>query len=114
LIKHLLPPDSGPTIEKKNSSTFDCPGSVIIRPNPSKVNVLRGRESISISVITGCYVRAKMRKRGQATFSVVLSMSRDFLFLREKVACPLFLRVCLSGASHAEAEKSERRKALKI
>jgi hypothetical protein len=28
---------------------------------------------------------------GQATFSVVLSMSRDFLFLREKVACPLFL-----------------------
>jgi hypothetical protein len=32
----------------------------------------------------------KRRKRRQATFSVVLSMSRDFLFLREKVACPLF------------------------
>ncbi|HEB35133.1 MAG TPA: hypothetical protein ENI18_04755 [Candidatus Aminicenantes bacterium] len=31
------------------------------------------------------------RKRGQATFSVVLSMSGDFLFLEEKVACPLFL-----------------------
>ena len=36
--------------------------------------------------------QAGTRKRGQATFSVVLSMSIDFLFLREKVACPLFLR----------------------
>jgi hypothetical protein len=31
-------------------------------------------------------------------FSVVLSMSRDFLFLREKVACPLFLFPCMVKA----------------
>ncbi len=54
------------------------------------------------------------RKRGQATFSVVLSMSRDFLFLREKVACPHFLRVCLSEASYGAAEKSDEGMALKI
>jgi hypothetical protein len=30
-------------MEKINLSTLDHPGSLIIRPNPSKVNVLRGR-----------------------------------------------------------------------
>jgi hypothetical protein len=57
------------------------------------------------------------RKRGQATFSL---RKREFLLMDrtiEKVACPLFLlflRVYLSGASYADAEKSEWRMALKI
>jgi hypothetical protein len=53
-------------------------------------------------------------KWGQATFS---QRKRKFLLMdrtTEKVAWPLFLRVCLSEASYAAAEKSEWRMALKI
>ncbi len=58
--------------------------------------------------------KKKKRKRGQATFSL---RKRKFLLMdrtTEKVACPLFLRVCLSEASYAAAEKRECRMALKI
>jgi len=54
------------------------------------------------------------RKRGQATFSLRKRKSLLMDRTTEKVACPLFLRVCLSGASYAAAEKSEWRMALKI
>jgi len=49
LIKHLLPPDSSHTIEKKNSSTFDFPGYLIIRPNPGKVNGINGVRPFKLS-----------------------------------------------------------------
>ncbi len=60
------------------------------------------------------FAKQGTRKRGQATFS--LKKRKSLLMDRtiEKVACPLFLRVCLSGASYADAEKSEWRMALKI
>ena len=54
------------------------------------------------------------RKRGQATFSLRKRKSLPMDRTTEKVACPLFLRVCLSRASYAAAEKSEWRMALKI
>jgi hypothetical protein len=54
------------------------------------------------------------RKRGQATFSLRKRKSLLLDRTTEEVACPLFLRVCLSGASYADAEKIEWRMALKI
>ncbi len=54
------------------------------------------------------------RKKGQATFSLRKRKSLLMDRTTEKVACPLFLRVCLSEASYAAAEKSEGRMALKI
>jgi len=54
------------------------------------------------------------RKRGQATFSLRKRKSLLMDRTTEKVACPLFLRVCLSGASYAAAERSEWRMAFKI
>ncbi len=54
------------------------------------------------------------RKRRQATFSLRKRKSLLMDRTTEKVACPLFLRVCLGEASYAAAEKSDEGMALKI
>ena len=63
------------------------------------------------------FAKQGTRKRRQATFSLRKRKSLLMDRTTEKVACPLFplfLRVCLSGVSYADAEKNEWRMALKI